>query len=127
MRNAEVIRQWQILREIEGRRTGVTIHELAARVSVTTRTIRRDLQALQEEQRRIAKENRRKQEDYDKKVVDGKKRVADLNARFANWYYVVPDQVYRKLHLGRNDIIVKKSDKPAQPTSLDEFEGGLGQ
>ena len=48
MRNAEVIRQWQILREIEGRRTGVTIHELAAHVKVTTRTIRRDLQALQE-------------------------------------------------------------------------------
>jgi predicted DNA-binding transcriptional regulator YafY len=48
VRNAEVIRQWQILREIEARRTGVTIHELAARVSVTTRTIRRDLQALQE-------------------------------------------------------------------------------
>ena len=48
MRNAEVIRQWQILREIEARRTGVTIHELAALVRVTTRTIRRDLQALQE-------------------------------------------------------------------------------
>jgi proteasome accessory factor B len=48
MRNAEVIRQWQILREIEQRRTGVTIHELAAEVGVSTRTIRRDLQALQE-------------------------------------------------------------------------------
>ena len=48
MRNAEVIRQWQILREIEARRTGVTIHELAGMVNVTTRTIRRDLQALQE-------------------------------------------------------------------------------
>lgn len=48
MRNAEVIRQWQILREIESRRTGVTIHELADKVSVSTRTIRRDLQALQE-------------------------------------------------------------------------------
>ena len=48
MRNAEVIRQWQILREIETRRIGVTIHELAALVKVTTRTIRRDLQALQE-------------------------------------------------------------------------------
>jgi proteasome accessory factor B len=48
MRNAEVIRQWQILREIEGRRGGVTIHELAGLVNVTTRTIRRDLQALQE-------------------------------------------------------------------------------
>lgn len=48
MRNAEVIRQWQVLREIEARRTGVTIHDLAALVRVSTRTIRRDLQALQE-------------------------------------------------------------------------------
>lgn len=48
MRNAEVTRQWQILREIETRRTGVTIHTLAALVKVSTRTIRRDLQALQE-------------------------------------------------------------------------------
>jgi predicted DNA-binding transcriptional regulator YafY len=48
MRNAEVIRQWQVLREIESRRTGVTIHELAELVRVSTRTIRRDLQALQE-------------------------------------------------------------------------------
>jgi predicted DNA-binding transcriptional regulator YafY len=47
-RNAEVIRQWQILREIESRRTGVTIHELAKLTAVSTRTIRRDLQALQE-------------------------------------------------------------------------------
>jgi predicted DNA-binding transcriptional regulator YafY len=37
-----------ILREVESRRTGVTIHELANKVNVSTRTIRRDLQALQE-------------------------------------------------------------------------------
>ncbi|HET9370369.1 MAG TPA: transcriptional regulator [Vicinamibacterales bacterium] len=48
MRNAEVIRQWQILREIESHRAGVTIHELARSTGVTSRTIRRDLQALQE-------------------------------------------------------------------------------
>jgi predicted DNA-binding transcriptional regulator YafY len=48
MRNAEVIRQWQLLREIESRRGGVTIHELAKVGNVSTRTIRRDLQALQE-------------------------------------------------------------------------------
>lgn len=48
MRNAEVIRQWQILRAVESSRTGVTIHDLAAQAGVTTRTIRRDLQALQE-------------------------------------------------------------------------------
>jgi predicted DNA-binding transcriptional regulator YafY len=48
LRNAEVIRQWQILREIESARAGITIHELAEHAGVTTRTIRRDLQALQE-------------------------------------------------------------------------------
>jgi predicted DNA-binding transcriptional regulator YafY len=48
-RNAEVIRQWTILREIERSRTaGVTIDVLASDCAVTTRTIRRDLQALEE-------------------------------------------------------------------------------
>ena len=48
-RNAEVIRQWTILREIERARTaGATIDDLARTSGVTTRTIRRDLQALEE-------------------------------------------------------------------------------
>src|SRR6185369_10227316 len=48
-RNAEVIRQWSVLREIErSRSAGVTIDELASQCAVTTRTIRRDLQALEE-------------------------------------------------------------------------------
>jgi predicted DNA-binding transcriptional regulator YafY len=48
-RNAEVIRQWTILREIErSRAAGVTIDDLASQCAVTTRTIRRDLQALEE-------------------------------------------------------------------------------
>ncbi len=48
-RNAEVIRQWTILREIErARGAGVTIDHLSQLCGVTTRTIRRDLQALEE-------------------------------------------------------------------------------
>lgn len=46
-RNAEVIRQWSILRDLEASRR-LTIDDLAARTGVTTRTIRRDLEALQE-------------------------------------------------------------------------------
>lgn len=45
-RNAEVIRQWTILRDLEGSRR-LTIDDLAKRTGVTTRTIRRDLEALQ--------------------------------------------------------------------------------
>jgi predicted DNA-binding transcriptional regulator YafY len=46
VRNAEVIRQWTILRDLESSRR-VTIDDLAQRTSVSTRTIRRDLEALQ--------------------------------------------------------------------------------
>ena len=46
-RNAEVIRQWTILKELEASRR-VTIDDLAELTGVTTRTIRRDLDALQE-------------------------------------------------------------------------------
>jgi len=46
MRNAEVIRQWSILRDLESSRR-VTIDDLAQKTGVSTRTIRRDLEALQ--------------------------------------------------------------------------------
>src|SRR5688572_18062616 len=46
-RNAEVIRQWTILKAMEASRRA-TIDDLARQTGVTTRTIRRDLDALQE-------------------------------------------------------------------------------
>jgi predicted DNA-binding transcriptional regulator YafY len=45
-RNAEIVRQWEILREVDGARTGIGIAKLAALRCVHPRTIRRDLDAL---------------------------------------------------------------------------------
>ena len=47
-RNQEVIRQWKVLHALESSRHGATIDALADDLQVTTRTIRRDLAALQE-------------------------------------------------------------------------------
>jgi predicted DNA-binding transcriptional regulator YafY len=47
-RNQEVIRQWRVLHALESSRHGATIDALAKELDVTTRTIRRDLAALQE-------------------------------------------------------------------------------
>lgn len=47
-RNQEVIRQWKVLHALESSRHGTTITALADELDVTTRTIRRDLAALQE-------------------------------------------------------------------------------
>lgn len=45
-RNTELIRQWDILRDIDNARTGIAIARLAERRGVHPRTIRRDLDAL---------------------------------------------------------------------------------
>ena len=65
-------------------------------------------QAALEERRRVESENRRKQEEYDGQVKAAQKRVKELNARFADWYYVVSDAEYGKIHLGRGEVMQKK-------------------
>ena len=47
-RNAEVIRHWQMILHIDATKSGVSVHDLAQRFQVTTRTVWRDLAALQE-------------------------------------------------------------------------------
>jgi hypothetical protein len=77
--------------------------------------------AFEAERARIEKENKRKQEEYDRQVADGKKKVAELNARFADWYYIISDEVYRKIHLSREDVVVKK---PKKDDKAGEAKGG---
>jgi len=68
-------------------------------------------QVALENRRRVERENRRKQDDYDDKVKTAQKRVRDLNGRFADWYYVVSDKEYAKIHLGRNSMVQKTEAK----------------
>jgi hypothetical protein len=69
-------------------------------------------QAAVEERRRVERENRRKQEEYDGQVKAGQKRVRELNNRFADWYYVVSDKEYAKIHLDRAALVqVKAADE----------------
>jgi hypothetical protein len=77
-------------------------------------------QVALENRRRVERENRRKQDDYDDKVKAAQKRVRDLNGRFADWYYVVSDKEYAKIHLGRNSMVQKVEDKAAQPAAAED-------
>jgi hypothetical protein len=77
-------------------------------------------QVALENRRRVERENRRKQDDYDDKVKAAQKRVRDLNGRFADWYYVVSDKEYAKIHLGRDSMVQKVEAKPAQPAAAED-------
>src|SRR5688500_1798793 len=46
-RNNELVRQWEILRAIDGARNGIAIAKLASERGVHSRTLRRDIDALQ--------------------------------------------------------------------------------
>lgn len=70
----------------------------------------------------IIKENDRKKKEYDDKVAKGKKHVDELNERFEAWYYVISDETYNKIRLGRDDII-KKKEKKDDDTASDEQNG----
>jgi len=73
-------------------------------------------QVALENRRRVERDNRRKQDDYDDKVKAAQKRVRELNGRFADWYYVVSDKEYAKIHLGRNSMVQKAESKEAPPS-----------
>ena len=68
---------------------------------------------LKAERERIERDNQRKQDEYNRLRSDGKKHVAELNARFADWYYIISNEVYQKIRLTRDELI-KKKEKPAE-------------
>lgn len=48
-----------------------------------------------------------------------------MNECFAEWYYVIPDDVYRKIHLGKSDIIQKLKPMPGESTNPLSVPGPL--
>ncbi|HEX4144041.1 MAG TPA: hypothetical protein VHY91_10945 [Pirellulales bacterium] len=73
----------------------------------------------------IEKSNKHKQEEYEEKLKKGEEHVKQLNERFGDWYYIISDEVYHKIHLGKTDVIKTKETKPGEgdlPADLKELE-----
>jgi hypothetical protein len=48
-------------------------------------------------------------EEWEKKAEEGREKAEELNARFADWYYVIPAQAFEKMRLSRKDLVKAKS------------------
>jgi hypothetical protein len=57
---------------------------------------------------RINKDNEKKRTEYEEKLGKSRELVDHLNARFADWFYVISESEYEKIHLTANDLIKKK-------------------
>lgn len=73
-----------------------------------------DPEAIKAERERIEKENQRKLDEYEDRLNKAREKVKELNDRFADWYYVISDDVYRKIRLGRADIVKRAEDAEAE-------------
>lgn len=70
---------------------------------------------------RIRKENKRRLDEYNDKKNKAKGRVVELNARFADWYYVISDEVYKKVHLSRAEIVKESATARDTGFGVDAF------
>jgi hypothetical protein len=67
-------------------------------------------EAIEQARARVEQENQQKQQEYEQKLDQGRQRARELNERFADWYYVIADDVYEKVRLRREDVV-----KPIEP------------
>jgi hypothetical protein len=58
---------------------------------------------------------------YRDQKTKAENRVKELNGRFADWYYVVAEDVYKKIHLVRSDIVKEKSTAKDEGFNVDAF------
>ncbi|MHC4768540.1 MAG: DUF4340 domain-containing protein [Planctomycetota bacterium] len=67
-------------------------------------------EAIEQARARVEQENQQKQQEYEQKLEAGRQQALELNDRFADWYYVIVDDVYEKVRLRREDVV-----KPIEP------------
>ncbi|WP_372725138.1 hypothetical protein, partial [Novipirellula sp.] len=82
------------------------------------------LERLASEQEKITKANQRMLDERKDKLEVARRAVRDLNARFADWYYVIPEETYRKLRLSREELF--QSGQSEAPNPAAGFPGGPG-
>ena len=70
---------------------------------------------------RIKKANQRKIDERNDKIAAANKKVSELTYRFADWYYIVSDDVFKKLRLRRDDVIAFSEEAKKAGTGIGAF------
>jgi hypothetical protein len=73
----------------------------------------------------IEEENQRRLDEYQAKLEEGKKHVAELNERFGDWYYVIPDDVFKQVHLSLDNVVKKKETEEKKADASTPAASGI--
>jgi hypothetical protein len=78
--------------------------------------------AEEEKAKKEKEEYETKKKDFEKKKEDGKKRAEKLTARFAQWYYVISADAFKKLRVDRAQL-VKAKEVPKEEKKPEDKKG----
>ena len=76
---------------------------------------------LQAEIERINRDNQLKIDKRNDDIKAATEKAQELNYRFAEWYYVISEDVFKKIHLNRADIIKEKEITDTEGTGIGDF------
>jgi len=84
---------------------------------------------LAAEREKLMKEYQRKLDGWKADRKKAEDKVKELNFRFADWYYVISEDEYKKIHLGRKELIKideealkeKEEQEAAEGDDIDAF------
>lgn len=81
---------------------------------------------LEAAREKITKENTRKIDQRNEKLLTAKKKVAELNARFADWYYVVSEDDYKKMRISLTELVQPKTAAAPSGAGAQGFNPAAG-
>ncbi|HEY6564950.1 MAG TPA: DUF4340 domain-containing protein [Pirellulaceae bacterium] len=77
--------------------------------------------AADPEREKLVKDYERKLEEYNDNVAKAQEKARTLNFRLGDWYYVVSEDVYRRIHLSRGQVIRVKEGAASDQDDVDAF------
>lgn len=78
-----------------------------------------EIKAREDAIRKIELTNQREQDRYDEAVKEGQEKAHALNARFADWFYIISEDVFKRIHLDWNTLF-KVKEQPNEPGESNE-------
>ncbi|MFO7908022.1 MAG: DUF4340 domain-containing protein, partial [Pirellulaceae bacterium] len=76
---------------------------------------------LELERERVRKENQRMKDERQERLNEARRIVSQLNARFADWYYIIAEEQYKRIHLRRNELIRESETAKEEEFGIDAF------
>jgi hypothetical protein len=67
--------------------------------------------------------NKQMEDEYTAAIDAGKRRAQELNLRFSDWFFVISDEVFKKIHVTDSDLVTR----PGQPQADPDYNTGLDE